>query len=243
MKTDLTAIVTFHREGLLAHATLRSYLLSRNRAREQGIGVQMLLLLDNADRQTIHVVRNHPDLTGDELILETTAGDCGLARNIGVSHSSGTYVCTLDGDDLISRDYFQRHVQYARNVSDSTILHAELVISFGGTEHYSHQLNPLTMPFSNDLLLVINPWISAIFARREVLEKIPYEACSPRLTGYGFEDWHWACQTLAAGFDHRVVTETAYFYRVKSSGSLNRDSAALRAVLPPTRLFGTWGKA
>ncbi|MDT3457104.1 glycosyltransferase [Stenotrophomonas pavanii] len=243
MNTDLTAIVTFHREGLLAHATLRSYLLARNRARERGIDVQMLLILDNADHETAEVVRNHPDLAGDELILDTSAGDCGLARNIGVSHSSGTYVCTLDGDDLISRDYFQRHVEYARNVPDSTILHAELVVSFGGTEHYSHQLNPVTMPFSNDLLMVVNPWISAIFARREVLQQIPYVACFPRLTGYGFEDWHWACQTLAAGLEHRVVPETAYFYRVKSSGSMNQNSAALRAVVPPTRLFGSWGKA
>ncbi|WP_313457091.1 glycosyltransferase [Stenotrophomonas sp.] len=241
MNTDLTAIVTFHREGLLAHATLRSYLLSRNRAREHGINVQMLLLLDNADSETAAVVRHHPDLNGDEIILDTSAGDCGLARNIGVSHATSTYVCTLDGDDLISQDYFQRHVVYAREAPERTILHAELVVSFGGTEHYSHQVNPLTMPFSNDLLMVINPWISAIFAPREVLEQIPYEACFPRQTGYGFEDWHWACQTLAAGMEHRVVPETAYFYRVKPSGSMNQNSAALRAIVPPTRLFGTWG--
>jgi hypothetical protein len=240
MSADLTAIVTFHKEGILAHAALRSYLLSRDRARDAGIAVQMILLLDNADADTSGTVRHHPDLDGTELILDISVGDCGLGRNLGVGHADGEYVCTLDGDDLISRDYFQRHMEFAKAAPGAAILHAEIVVSFGATDHFSHQVDQRSMPFTPDMLLTVNPWISAVFARREVFEKLPYVACFPRITGYGFEDWHWSCQTVAAGYEHLVVPGTAYFYRVKQSGSMNQNSSALQAVIPPTALFGTW---
>lgn len=243
MATDLTAIATFHAEGILAHATLRSYLLSRDRAREAGVTVQMILLLDNADEVTSNTVRYHPDLDGTELILDISVGDCGLGRNLGVGRAAGTYVCTLDGDDLISRDYFQRHVEFARRQPGQIVLHAEIVVSFGAIGYFSHQVDQRAMPFTTDMLMTVNPWISAVFARREAFEDVPYQACFPKQTGFGFEDWHWGCETTAAGYEHLVVPDTAYFYRVKSSGSMNQNSSALQAVIPPTALFGTWRRA
>ncbi len=243
MAIDLTAIVTFHNEGILAHATLRSYLLSRNRAQASGVSVQMILLLDYADAATSHIVRNHPDLDGTELILDISVGDCGLGRNLGVAHASGIFVCTLAGYVLISRDYFQRHVEFARTTPGRLVLHAEIVVSFGATEHFSHQVDQRSMPFTTDMLMTVNPWISAVFARKDVFETLPYVACFPRQTGFGFEDWHWGCQTTAAGYEHLVVPGTAYFYRVKQSGSMNQNSSALQAVIPPTDLFGTWRRS
>lgn len=243
MTPDLTAVVTFHREGILAHATLRSYLQSRARARAGGIDVEMILVLDNADAETAARVRSHPDRHGDELIIETSVGDSALARNQGIGCATGEYVCTLDGDDLVSRDYFQRHVEMARATPGRVILHAEVVVSFGRDDRFSWQVDQRAMPFSADMLISENPWVSAVFARREVFQEVPYVACFPRETGFGYEDWHWNCQTVAAGYEHLAVAGTAYFYRLKQAGSVNTSNSALQAVMPPSHLFGDWSRA
>ncbi|MGE6332033.1 glycosyltransferase family 2 protein [Stenotrophomonas sp. NPDC077659] len=242
MAAELSVVVTFHREGVFAHAALRSYLQSRQQARAAGSRVQFVLVLDNADEQTTVIVRGHPDLTGDELILATSFGDPAMARNMGIERADGTFVCILDGDDLISRDYLQRHLDAAANAPARSVLHAEVVASFGKWDGFGTQIDQRSMSFSPDMLLNANPWISAVFARREVFSEVPYVACRPDQTGYGYEDWHWSCQTVAAGFEHLTVPHTAYFYRIKQAGSVNANSTAVQAVMPPSDLFGRWGQ-
>ncbi len=241
MDPALTAVITFHREGLFAHAALRSYLHSRLRARQAGAQVQIVLVLDNADAQTAAIVREHPDLDGSEIIVEASVGDSALARNLGIARATGTYVCTLDGDDLVSRDYFQRHLGFAATLPSRIVLHAEVVVCFGTDDRYSWQLDQRKMPFSPDLLISANPWVSAVFARRETFSEVPYVPCFPTETGFGYEDWHWSCQTVAAGYEHLAVPGTAYFYRLKQTGSINAASNTLQAVMPPSDLFGQWG--
>lgn len=205
--------------------------------------MQMVLVLDNADAETVKAVRSHPDLGGDEIFVEASVGDSALARNLGIDHATGTYVCTLDGDDLISRDYFQRHLDHARGKQGRLILHPELVVSFGADDRFSWQVDQRTMPFSADMLISENPWVSAVFARREVFSEVPYVACFPRQTGFGYEDWHWNCETTAAGYEHCVVPGTAYFYRLKETGSINTANSSLKAVMPPSKLFGGWARS
>ena len=237
MKYDLSVVVTFHREGILAHATLRSYMFSRARAEASGFKVQLILVMDNADAETTGFVRSHPDLRGDEVVIDASVGDSALARNEGVLHSLGSFVCTLDGDDLINRDYFQRHIECARQHSGKFILHPELVVSFGMYNAFNWQIDQRGPYYSRESLLLINPWISAVFARREVFAEIPYTACYPGSTGFGYEDWYWNCETTAAGYEHLIAPATAYYYRRKFSGSVNEASKALQAVMPPSRLF------
>ncbi|WP_416055648.1 glycosyltransferase family 2 protein [Stenotrophomonas maltophilia] len=241
MKYDLSVVITFHREGILAHASLRSYMHARELAVRAGIATEMVLVLDSTDSETVNIIRAHPDLQGNEAILEVSLGDAALARNAGISHAHGTFVCTLDGDDLISRDYLVRHVEFARASNERVILHSEIVVSFGANNIFSWQVDQGVMPFSKDMLLSVNPWVSAVFARREVFAEIPYVACFPRQTGFGYEDWHWSCATVAAGLEHRVVPETAYFYRLKEFGSVNSVSNSIGVVMPPSDLFGFGG--
>lgn len=243
MVPSLSVVVTFHREGLLAYAALRSYLQARAQAQQSGQLVEFVLVLDNVDAETAAIVRGHPDLQGDELIIEASVGDSALARNLGLARATGIYACVLDGDDLISSEYFQRHLTFAAGVGGRIVLHPEVVVSFGRQDSISWQLDQHTMPFSADALLSANPWVSAVFARREVFIDVPYEACFPARTGFGYEDWHWSCQTVASGYVHRVVPGTAYFYRLKESGSVNATSNALQVIMPPSDLFGRWGQA
>ncbi|WP_349984986.1 glycosyltransferase [Stenotrophomonas sp. WHRI 8082] len=237
MAFDLSVVITFHKEGLLAHATLRSYALARRHAASEGCSVQFVLVLDNVDAETRRLVSDHPDLDGTELIVESHAGDSALARNAGVSKAGGRYICTLDGDDLINRDYFHAHVQFADSNPGRIILHPEFVVSFGMYNAFNWQIDQRGRYYSRDSLLLVNFWISAVFASREVFTEVPYVACFPGSTGFGYEDWYWNCETTAVGYEHLVVPRTAYFYRRKLSGSVNEASKAMQVVMPRSRLF------
>lgn len=233
----LSVIVTFHGEGILAHTSLRSYALSRTVARKAGFEVQLVLVLDCADTQTRAFVVGHPDLDGTESIVETQVGDLALARNAGVAASRADYICTLDGDDLISTGYFVKHLEEAGRLSGPFVLHPEMVLSFGMYSAYNWQVDQAGSYYDERALLTVNPWISAAFSTRRLYETIPYVACYPRQTGFGYEDWYWNCETIARGVVHRLAWGSAYFYRRKWHGSLNEASHAMKTVIPRTSLF------
>lgn len=234
---DISAVITFHREGVLAHATLRSYGKSRQWARAAGISIQFILVLDNADEVTRHTVTGHPDLDGTEVLLDLAVGDCAEARNAGIAKSFGKYICTLDGDDLISADYFTKHKLQADGMGSNVVLHPEMVVSFGMYSSFNWQVDQGGDYYDRNGLLTVNPWVSAGFARREVYLSIPYAACRPAQTGFGYEDWYWNCETIAQGVEHRLAWGTAYFYRRKLRGSLNESSNSRSTLVPRTALF------
>lgn len=230
-------VVTFHREGILAHTTLRSYFLARRVAAAAGVDVRFYFIADKADAHTISVLRNHPELDGTEQVLEVDVGDLALARNIGVQAADTRFVCTLDGDDLVSRNYFAEHARQLAQSDEGVILHPEMVVSFGMYNAFNWQADQTGPYFSRESLMTVNPWISAAFARHEVFERTPYAPCYPTTTGFGYEDWYWNCETVARGHVHRLAWGTAYFYRRKLAGSLNESSRSLNAVMPKTSLF------
>lgn len=230
-------IVTFHREGILAHTSLRSYLLAKRVAAAEGIDVRFYFVADNADDETLRILQGHPELDGSEELIRVTVGDSALARNAGIAVADSDYLCTLDGDDLISRTYFVEHLRAAKALDKNSILHPELVVSFGMYNAFNWQVDQDGPYFSRQSLLIVNPWISAAFAHREVFERTPYAACYPTSTGFGYEDWYWNCETVAKGNTHRLAWGAAYFYRRKFSGSVNENSRSLKAVIPKTRLF------
>jgi glycosyltransferase involved in cell wall biosynthesis len=234
---SVSAIITFHSEGLLAHTAIRSFSMSRGHACAEGVGVQLVLVLDSADALTTCVVKGHPDLDGTEVIVETNVRDLALARNVGIRAASGEYICTLDGDDLISRRYFVNHVVEAAKGSEKLVLHPEIVLSFGMYNAFNWQVDQEGEYFDANSLLTVNPWISAAFAHRSVYEETPYVACYPGKTGFGYEDWYWNCETISKGIVHRLAWGSIYFYRRKWHGSLNESSHQMRTVIPKTALF------
>ena len=86
-KPTIGVIVTFQREGILAHTSLRSYLLAKRVAAAEGIDVRFYFVADNADDATLRVIESHPELDGTELLIRVTVGDSALARNAAGRHA------------------------------------------------------------------------------------------------------------------------------------------------------------
>lgn len=237
-KTPLvSAIITFHREGVLGHPTLHSIERCRQYAEAHGISVEFVITLDNADDETRRVVGSHPAIRSGDSIHEVSFRDLSSCRNFAISQSRGRYIGTFDGDDLFSRNWIARSVELIRNEGAHCICHPEMVLAFGGWNAYWWQVDQLGEYYRRGALLTMNYWNACAFAAREVFERCPYEVSRVGEAGFGFEDWHWNCETIAVGYVHRPAPKTIRFERRKEGGSLNVAHQLAGAVIRPSRFF------
>lgn len=235
---DVSAIITFHGEGVLAHPTLHSIERCRQYAEEHGISVEFVITLDNADAETRRVVKNHPALRKSDYIHEVSFRDLSSCRNFAIAQSSGRYVGTFDGDDYWTKNWISRCVALLKEYGDQYIYHPELMLAFGEWNAYWLQIDQLSEYYRAGTLLTTNYWNACAFAARSVFEQCPYQASRVGEAGFGYEDWHWNCETIANGFIHRVASKTARYERRKEGGSLNVAHQKVGATIKPTRFFG-----
>jgi len=238
---DLSVIITLHNEGILAHATMKSIEQCLNRARNEGFECEVILVLDCASSETWRVAQNCTGtLRGLRVtFLDAQNKDLGLSRNAGVQASSGEYIAICDGDDYYSQNWFASALTTQRMAPaaeyNRLILHPEYVVSFGAHFSYARQVsrtenrNPLG-------LFADNWWCAWTIAHRSVFLDVQYTRNDLVTNGFGFEDWHWNCETIAQGFIHDIVPQTAAYYRRKSTG-LHSESVTQNVLPRPSRLF------
>lgn len=234
--TTATIIVTAHREGALAQRTLHAVALAREAARTGGIETEVVVCLDRPDGLTATVVAESPWLEKGDQVLTVDVGDLGLARNAARDRARGRSIGFLDADDYISPDWIAKCIGHPE-LPRQSILHPEWIVQFGSATHVYRQLAHGDGNFDQDVLLAMNPWNSCSFALAEVYRATPYAEARPGELGFGFEDWHWNCETVAKGHRHVTVHGTVHFVRRKATGSLNAAHFREGAVIPPSALF------
>ncbi len=193
-------------------------------------------MLDAVSDETRAVLMSHPSAYGNVKIVEVDHRDLGASRNTGIRAATGAAVAILDGDDYYSTNWIERAWFYLKEYGDQVILHPEFVINFGSHTAYCWQVDQAGKYYHQDGLLVNNYWTSWTFAKRSVYLQCPYSVTSPVLTGFGYEDWHWNCETIAAGYEHRLAWGSIGFYRRKKN-SLVVSTAQAGAIVPTTQLF------
>lgn len=239
-KTDITAIVTFHREGRLAHVSLNSIARTRAAIENVGVTVETILILDCVDDLTHRFVTSHPALRHQDRIIEVSYGDLSASRNDGISKASGTCIAVFDGDDLYSEKWMLKAYACHQDNGARHIYHPEIIVSFDAVQNYNFEVDQRSKRFDPLNLLMTNYWCSCSFASRQTFLDHPYFPKDSLDCGFGFEDWHWNCETVAAGLEHRVVPGTAIFYRRKRVGSLGSTDKAAFRIIRPTQLFSLY---
>lgn len=236
-RPEVSAVVTFHGEGLLAHSTLYSIERCRVWAENMGISVELVITLDNADPETRRVVKEHPVLRDSDQVHEVSYRDLSTCRNHAVAHARGSYIGTFDGDDYFSENWIERCVNLIKVEGEENIFHPEVTVAFGSWNAFWWQIDQLDEYYRPGALLTINYWNACAFASKSVFEVCPYHVSRVGEAGFGFEDWHWNCETIANGFLHRVARGTARFERRKQGGSLNVAHQQAGALIRPSTFF------
>jgi len=236
---DITLIATFHNEGRLAYTTLKSLERCRANAELHGLFVEAIYICDNVDETTFKFIKEFARNTDNEKIERVRFGDLSCSRNRGISIARGRYIAICDGDDLYSENWLAASYFFCESSSTQMLVHPAITISFGALQGYTHTIDQLSNQFDADNLLMTNFWCSCVFGLKQHFIAYPYRQMRSdgKSSGFGYEDWHWNCETVAAGLIHRPTPETALFYRRKAGSSLNALQQQENATIPPTTFF------
>lgn len=230
---DLSVVIVAHAEGRLVHRGLASIQRAAESARADGFHVEVLAILDQPTEAT-RVYFSTCKLA--DRIEQIDVGDVSAGRNHGVSCAKGRFVTLIDGDDLVSSNWFTRGLALLNTAAPDVIAHPEYSIRFGDRSEVwrkRSQDDPDLQMFS---MLWANPWDVTCMASRDLFIQHPYQSARSS-DGWGYEDYHWHCETVAAGLRHVVVPETVLFVRTRAQGSRWHEHTGTHCVLRPSRLY------
>ncbi|MBX2886430.1 MAG: glycosyltransferase family 2 protein [Granulosicoccus sp.] len=231
-ETMITAVMTAHGEGALAGVSYKNMCNTVEFAQANGISVQKLLFLDRADQYT-SAVFNGLDQS-DVTIVETDFGDQGKVRNTAAEMANGEYIAFIDGDDLWSDNWLCEAHTLLKQFGDRGIAHPEFNWFFGGVSSVLINVDQESAEYEEDFLRHANYWDAMCMAKTSTHLAHPY--CERRIkAGFAFEDWHWNCETVSAGFIHKVVPDTIHFKR-RRSNSQTIEASGNRSMMPETVL-------
>ena len=162
---------------------------------------------DNDTRRTLSEVASQ----GITVIASPNRG-LSAARNLGIRHARGDYVCSVDADDLVEPTWLERGVAWLD--ADPELAFVSHWLQAFGDEEWTWT------PTRCDLamLLDINTVNGAALFRRTLVDTVGGFDESMR---DGCEDWEFWIRVTAAGYRGAIVPEVQYQYR-RRAGSMSR---------------------
>jgi glycosyltransferase involved in cell wall biosynthesis len=232
---DVSSIVTFHREGKYVARTLRSLSDAALFAAEKGIRSELVAVLDRSDEMTRDVLAES-DFSAFHKVtrLEVDYGSVSLSRNAGCAASSGNWLSIIDGDDLLSYNTIHLSFEKARRLGPRVILVPKISMGFGEkyftVEYFSQQEIAAFATVKYAL------YTSRVFFHRSLIDEIRY--CDiPLERGYAYEDWHFNCNAMAAGYRFETVDNTVLLYRQRLASRNQVADRISSRLIPPSPLF------
>lgn len=221
----LSVVVNGHREGRYLTAALRSVKIALDTAGLRGARSEVILILDRPDQDTIAVAeaQQFEEMT----IFAVDFGDLGSSRNAGISKARGDYVALLDGDDVWGPQWIRRGLEFAEEHPGS-VLHPQMAVTFPNHLYCWQSPDMASGDFQLARLLIENCWTSLAMAPTDIFRRFPYKSTDDHRR-FGYEDWAWNGDTIAAGIRHRIVPQTVHFIR-KRETSLSMASSNARAL-------------
>lgn len=208
--TDVTAIITGHREGLICGPSIASAQEAIGHACQQGIAVEAIVVLDAPDDLSISMFQDCQSWC--RKLVVTDYRDPALTRNRGVREAEGRFITFLDADDLWSFNWIARAYSLCSASDKEVVIHSEINVIFGGTSQLWLHVDSESPYVDLNYLQIGNYWDALAFARRDTYLTHPFQK-NDFDAGFGHEDWHWNCLTIAAGITHWPAPGTVHMKR------------------------------
>lgn len=234
---DVTAIITAHREGLIANTSLKSLKKAVEHARAAGVRVEVIAMLDNADDMTAELFYEAYKIIPGISVNRVSFGDAGFSRNSAAQLAQGKYIALLDADDLWMEEWITKAFAAAESDSREVVWHPETNVYFGdpARSHLFIHHDMEDPQFRIATLVHTNCWTSLCLAKTSLFRKVPYTGTD--LKGkIGYEDWSWNIDVIEAGAIHKIVPGTAHMIRMKKT-SLLRVTNDFGCIPRPTDFF------
>lgn len=233
-KIDMSIVITVHNEGILLHKTLLSVFDAAKLLIKEEVGYEIILHVDNGDKKTTDYLKRY-EKDSTIRIVNNSFGDLGESRNYAVGIAKGKYVSFLDGDDLISANWYLEAWKELESSDKEAVVYPEAVLTFQNDDSHVLTIQKCFGGAKSDYLTIMsaNPWGSVVAGRKETFEKVPYMLMSD---GYCFEDYAFNVQTLEKGISHIVAKSTVLFYRRSGESMLARANNG-NLILPWMKLF------
>ncbi|QBE64811.1 glycosyltransferase family 2 protein [Pseudoduganella lutea] len=231
---NLSFIVNAHREELLLMPALRSVIAAAVFCRNINISCEIIVIGDKVDPATRSVISRFDQQI--DVIEYVEYGNLGSARQHAIMRAKGEYYCFLDGDDIWQEKWPALAYQHAQRTDNrNCIYHTELFAGFGVDSSFVRAQLRSDDPIFHPLHLATSwHFCNNLFAHSSIFTRVPITPYD-HSKGFGSEDWHWSCETLAQGIERDLVPGTVYFYRRDPARPTLGTIAGL--VLQPTALF------
>ncbi|MBR3138623.1 glycosyltransferase [Candidatus Saccharibacteria bacterium] len=231
----LSAVITAHDEGLLAHKTMQSVFAGLMKVEEAGYKYEIIVHIDNGDKATRDYFRRYKK---DEKIkvFENKFRDPGSSRNYAAEKATGKYVAFLDADDLVSDNWFINAISELENSKTETIVYPEAILTFGlDLKNNVLSIQKPSYEKGKDVVIALgeNRWCSVVMAKKETFIKIPYEKLG---LGYSHEDYVFNIKMIEANIHQAIAKETVLFYRRSEKSRLSSSNQG-HATIPYMKLF------
>ncbi len=232
----ISVIIPAHKEGRLIHRTIRSAVRAGEFARKKGVASEIIIVPDKADEKTLAYLSQYE--AGSIRLEPVNYGDLGLTRNHGVKLAKGKYIAFLDGDDLFGKNWLAAMFEYLEKKAPSLniIVHPQYNIVFENENTIWKQVSSSGPEFFAGNLIENNYWDANCAAKKEIFSDNPYEATTYD-GAFGYEDWHFNCETLSRGIEHHIISGTVNFIRKKRTGSLLGKTNHEKKIIRPSKLF------
>jgi glycosyltransferase involved in cell wall biosynthesis len=210
---DISIVVTAHDETLVSGPTMRSAEAAISAAEAGGFCVERLIALDSPTQECrayFSQARFHKWKR-----IDCDFCDPYRTRNASVEAAQGRWIAFLDADDLFSENWLVlagERMAKAEKDGERAIVHPEINWIFDGTNSVFVKPDQGEVFFTPHYLYFANYYAMLCMASRKALLEVPYR-CRDLKNGFGFQDWQWNIETMAAGWSHVVARDTIIFVR------------------------------